>query len=369
MIQIERVETKKQRRQFVNFIYTLNASDEHWIPPLKVAEHDTITTEKHPFYKENEVRFYLAFRNGNVIGRIASIFNKVRQQGYFGFLQAIEDLTVFKALLGQIEKDLALCGVSEVIGPVNPSINYEMGVLVDGFNTPPFLMLSHNLSYYDGMIKAAGYGKAKDFYSYILNKEDVTTPRKISRVKEKLEDKITITTRTPNMKNFDEELARIENVYNDAMSNHWGFVPMGSEEFRHMGKDLKQLIDPNMVFIAEVNGEAVGFIMILPNFNEVFKKIRNGKLFPLGLLKLLYFKNKIEGLRLITLGVKKKFQPLGIGSYLYNHAIENFKKSNYKRIEFSWVMEDNHPVNSVCQLFGARQYKTYRLYSKAIDGT
>jgi hypothetical protein len=366
MIKIVAVEDKKQRNQFVDLLYDINRSDKHWVPPLRITELDNIDTKNHPFYKNVEARFYLAKYGNRTVGRIGSIFNQNEGKGYFGFLQATKDPVVFNALFKQVEKDLSGYNCDIIYGPVNPSINYEMGVLVDGFGSPPFLMLAHNQRYYDEFIKAAGFDKVKDFYSYYATKDEVILPAKIARVKENIKAKFGIKIHNLNMTKFSEEVKKIEEVYNNAMESHWGSVPMGTQEFQHMANDLKQIVDPRMLFIAEINQEPVGFIMCLPNFNEIFARIKNGKLFPTGLLKLLYYKNKIKGLRVITLGVKRKLQPFGIGSVLYFYTIQNFLNSSYEEVEFSWVMEDNYPVIKISELIGAQRYKTYRLYRKKI---
>lgn len=366
MIEIVPIENKKQQHQFVDFLYENNRSDKNWVPPLRVSEKANIDTKKHPFYKNVAARFYLAKNKDEIVGRIASIFNKSNSRGYFGFLQAIDSQAVFNALFRQVEKDLSAHNCESITGPVNPSINYEMGVLVDGFDAPPFLMLAHNQPYYESNINRSGFNKAKDFYSFYANKNDVVLPKKIARVKEIIQDRYEVKLHNPDMSKFHEEAKKIEEIYNNAMANHWGFVPMGSEEFQHLANDLKQIIDPKMVFIAEINNEPVGFMMGLPNFNEVFKRIKSGKLLPTGLLKLLYYKNKVKGLRVITLGVKRRFQPLGIGSVMYYHIIQNFLKSNYENVEHSWVMEDNVPVIKISELIGLKQYKTYRVYQKKL---
>lgn len=364
MIEIVPIENKKQQNQFVDFIYELNRDNKHWVPPLRVTEKANIATNDHPFYINVNARFYLAKKKGETVGRIASIYNKNNDKGYFGFLQAIEDQAVFDALFKQVENDLSVHHCNYITGPVNPSINYEMGVLVDGFNYPPFIMLSHNYEYYDSFIKASGFAKAKDFHSYYATKSEIKLPDKIARVNTNIQSKLSIKLHNPDMSNFSEEVQKIERVYNSAMSNHWGFVPMAPNEFEHLANDLKQLIDPKMVFIAEIDQEPVGFILCLPNFNEVFSRIKNGKLLPTGILKLLYYKNKVKGLRVVTLGVKHKLQPLGIGSVLYYRTIQNFLASKYEEVEFSWVMEDNYPVIKISKLIGAKHYKTYRLYVK-----
>jgi hypothetical protein len=367
MIEIIAVENRKQRNQFVDFLYKLNQADKNWVPPLRVSERANINQKKHPFYNNVEAHFYLAIKSGQTVGRIASIFNKNNSKGYFGFLQAIKDQAVFNALFRQVEEDLSAHDCSSFTGPVSPSINYEMGVLVDGFNTPPFLMLAHNYRYYDELIKASGFEKAKDFYSYYADKNEVVLPEKIARVKDTIEARYNVKLHNPDMSKFPEEAKKIEEVYNNAMAEHWGFVPMDSVEFQNLASELKQIIDPKMVFIAEINSEPVGFMMGLPNINEIFKKNKGGRLFPTGFLNLLYYRKKVKGLRVITLGIKKKYQPLGIGSVMYYHIILNFLKSNYENVEHSWVMEDNNPVVKISELIGLKRYKTYRVYQKKIN--
>lgn len=366
MIEIVPVDNKKQQNQFVDFLYKLNESDKYWVPPLRISEKANIDTKGHPSYKNVLAHFYLAKNQNKTVGRIASIFNKTNNKGYFGFLQAVKDQAVFNALFKQVEKDLSAHNCDSITGPVNPSINYEMGVLVDGFESPPFLMLAHNHRYYDDLIKASGFEKAKDFYSFYANSKDVVLPKKIARVKETIQARYNVKLHNPDMSKFPDEVKKIEEIYNNAMSEHWGFVPMGSAEFQHLANDLKQIIDPKMVFIAEINNEPIGFMMGLPNVNEVFKKIKNGKLFPTGIFKLLYYRNKVKGLRVITLGIKKNYQPLGIGSVMYYHIILNFLNSNYENVEHSWVMEDNVPVIKISELIGLNRYKTYRVYQKKL---
>ncbi|NNE02821.1 MAG: GNAT family N-acetyltransferase [Flavobacteriaceae bacterium] len=364
MITIDRISDKRTLDDFINYPYELYRNEKYWVPPLRVSEKNRFDSVKNPFYKNFDVNFHLAKNGSRKVGRIASIYDKRSGKGYFGYLQAVDDQDIFDTLLSQIEIDLRKHEIKEIIGPVSPSINYEMGVLTKGFEYSPFLMMPYNYKYYDRNIKRSGFTKIKDFHAYCANRQEIRQPHKIQRVAKSISRKLNLTLRNPDMNNFHSEIRKIEGIYNDAMSGHWGFVPMDSEEFGQLAKDLKNIIDPKMIVIAEIDDEPVGFIMCLPDYNEIFKKIRNGRLFPSGLIKLLWYKRRIKGLRVATLGVKNKYQPLGIGSVLYNRAITNMLRSSYEHVEFSWIMEDNYKVRKIAELIGAKITKTYRLYGK-----
>lgn len=366
MITIHQISDKRGLNDFIDYPFRLYHNDKYWVPPLRISEKTRIDTHKHPYYKNSEIKFYLAKNSNNIVGRIASIYDKRSGKGYFGYLHAEEDSEVFETLLKQVEKDLGKLNVNEIIGPVSPSINYEMGVLTQGFERPPYLMMPYNKDYYDYNIQQAGFTKAKDFYAYNAHKSEIKIPDKIIRVMERVTTKFNLKLRNPDMNNFLVEIEKIEGIYNDAMANHWGFVPMVSDEFRQLATDLKNIIDPNMVIIAEIENEPVGFIMCLPDYNEIFKRIKNGRLFPTGILKLLFQRRSINGLRVVTLGVKRKYQPKGIGSVLYFQAIKNMMKSRYNHVEFSWIMEDNFKVRKIAELIGTKICKTYRLYSRLV---
>ncbi|WP_242094712.1 GNAT family N-acetyltransferase [Aestuariivivens sediminicola] len=366
MITVEKVSDKLNLDDFINYPYQLFHQDRYWVPPLKISEKKRFDRVKNPFYKNFEVKFHLA-RNGEKIeGRIASLYDKRSSKGYFGYLHAIDDQDVFDHLFHQVEMDMSERNIKEITGPVSPSINYEMGVLTAGFEHSPFIMMPYNYDYYDHNIQRAGYSKVKDFYAYQAHRNEIRLPNKIKLIAERIKNKFNLTLRNPNMNDFYSEILKIEGVYNDAMSKHWGFVPMDSDEFRHLAKDLRTIIDPKMVFIAEIDDEPIGFIMCLPDYNEIFKKIQNGRLFPTGIVKLLWSQKKIKGLRVVTLGVKNKYQPFGLGSVLYNEAIINMIRSNYEHVEFSWIMEDNYKVRKIAELIGTRIYKTYRVYGKLL---
>ena len=365
MTMIHHIRTKSGINDFINYPYQLYKDNSFWVPPLKYSEKNNIDTLNNPFYKNIDVNLYLAKRGKKVVGRIASIYDKRFSKGYFGFLHAENNPEVFKLLLKQAEKDLEQKNIKEIIGPVSPSINYEMGVLIKGFLHSPFLMMPYNFDYYDNHIKSSGYKKAKDFYAYYANKNEIQIPDKVVRVMNLASAKFNVKLRNPNMEEFIKEIEKIELIYNNAMADHWGFVQMELDELKHLANTLKNIIDPRMVLIAEIANQPIGFIMCLPDYNEIFKKIRNGKLFPTGILTFLLNRRKIGGLRVVMLGVRRKFQPKGIGSLLYFQAIKNMLSSQYRYVEFSWIMENNLKVQKIAESIGAKCYKTYRLYSKS----
>ena len=364
MTSIHQVKNKESLKDFINYPYQLYKDNTAWVSQLKYSEKYNIDILRNPFYKNIEAKFYLAKKENQVAGRIASIFDKRTLQGYFGFLHADNDSEVFRLLLEKIESDLNSKDTKRIIGPVSPSINYEMGVLVKGFLISPYIMMPYNYEYYDVHIKNSGYIKAKDFYAFGAYKSEVKIPEKVFRIMKIVQKKYNVNLRKPNMDDFFYELKKIENIYNNSMTNHWGFVPMDTDEFEYLGSELKNIIDPNMVFIAEIDNEPIGFILCLSNYNEIFKKIRNGKIFPTGLIKIILNRRKIKGLRVAMLGVRQEFQPKGIGSILYYNAIVNMLSSRYEQVEFSWIIEDNIKVLKIAELIGAKHYKTYRLYKK-----
>ncbi len=225
-------------------------------------------------------------------------------------------------------------------------------------------MLTHNYNYYDEQIKSCGYNKLKDFYSYKLDAVQYVPTEKMNRVSAFLKQRYKIKIRSADMKSFNQELDILYTIYNDAFIGHWGFTPIQKDEFDLLARDMKSIIDPRLVLIAEMNTEPIAFLLCIPNFNEVFIKIKNGKLFPAGIFKFLSGRRKIRSVRVITVAIKKKYQYLGVGALLYEEIMKRALQLNYPESELSWVVEDNIMMNKVVQDLSADPYKTYRLYSK-----
>ena len=371
-IKIHPVRTRRDLKSFIDIPWLVNRGNPYWVPPLRSDRHRILNQQKHPFYIDNKMTLFIARRNGRPLGRIAAIYSPEHCRrsgeacGMFGFLEAIEDEKVFAALLHAAEVWLAQYGCQKIIGPISPSTNYELGFLIDGFGEPPFLMLAYNPAYYDTIMKTLGFQKLRDFYAYYIDPESLQQPEKLRRIQQRVRQRTPVKIRSGRLRNFDAELDILRDIYNDAWEHHWGFLPMSAAEFKYMGEDLHQVLDPELVLIAEYKGEAVGFLLALPNFNEVLIRIPNGRLFPGGLFKILRLRKKIRGVRVITLGVKQKFQNLGLGSIFYAEISRRIIAGGYTHAEMSWVMEDNVPMNSAARLLGGKRYKTYRLYEKHI---
>jgi GNAT superfamily N-acetyltransferase len=366
------VENKKDLLSFIKLPWKINRNDPNWVAPLLMDRIKFLDKHKNPFFKDNPTEFFLAYKNGEPVGRIAAIINHQHNKfhedkvGFFGFLDAENDKAVFDVLLQTVQSWLKQHNMDTVMGPMNPSTNDEVGILIDGFETPPYFMMPHNPPYYDWILSQLGLIKAKDLYAYYISETDLNITDKVLRLTDGIREKYEITVRPVKLKNFNSELELVRSVYNDAWSNNWGFVPLTPEEFDFVANDFKKIIDPELVLLAEMKGKPIGFCLALPNYNEVFKKIPSGKLFPFGLFTFLFNRKKIRGIRVITLGAIKQYQAYGIGSLLYLEIIRRGLAAGYDRAECSWILEDNELMIKPLRFLGAKPYKTYRVYQSPI---
>jgi GNAT superfamily N-acetyltransferase len=369
------IPTKKipDLKEFIKFPWQVYKDDPHWVPPLITERKEFLDREKNPFFKHAEVEFFLAKKNGRTVGRIAGIVNYnhiefyQEKAGFFGFFECIKDYDVAKALLDTVREWLQAKGMEIMRGPANFSSNEEWGFLLEGFDSPPVIMMSYNPPYYLEFMERYGLVKAKDLYAYFID-ESLPTPERVVKIAENIKRKVGIKIRKVNLKDFGNEVQRIKDIYNSAWSKNWGFVPMTEQEFDRVAKDLKQIVDPHMVFIAEVEGKPAGFSLALPDFNQVLARL-NGRLFPFGILKLLWhtiIRNKINGVRIITMGVIPEYQKRGIDTVFYAQTYNVGVKRGYKWAEMSWVLEDNVLMNRTLELLGAKLYKKYRIYETRI---
>jgi GNAT superfamily N-acetyltransferase len=286
--------------------------------------------------------------------------------GFFGFFEVENDGQATAALVEAARDWVRARGAEVIRGPVNPSTNYECGLLVEGFDLDPMVMMTYNPPYYAELLEATGLKKAMDLYAYDIADSYFNHSNKLQRVAERLRKKSNISVRPVNMKDFRNEVGIVRRVYNDAWSRNWGFVPMSEEEFDHMAKDLKQIVDPRVVLIAEQETDGggrrpVGFLLAVPDINRALKKI-NGRLLPFGLLKLLWHSRKIGAIRVITMGGIVEFQNLGIGSIFLDEIYRRAPAAGLGTGEMSWVLENNVMMNRAAELVGGRRSKTYRIY-------
>jgi GNAT superfamily N-acetyltransferase len=334
-----------------------------------------LSRTKNPFFEHADAEYFIAERDGVVVGRIAAISNRLHneihgdQVGFFGFFECIDDQPVADALLTAAADWCRALGHDVLRGPASFSVNDECGLLVDGFDTPPTLMMPHNPRYYVPLLERGGFTKAKDLWVYQGGSEEryVPVPERLARATELIRQRQGITLRALNMKDFEGEVERIKELYNSAWEKNWGFVPMTEREIDHLAEQFKPVVIPELVPMAEKDGKLIGFGIALPDLNVVFRKNRSGRLFPM-ILKLLWAlkTRRIRRARILLLGVLPEHQGKGIDAMLY-HWI--WTKSGERRIywgEAGWILEDNPAMNAGLEKMTFRVYKTYRLYDRRI---
>jgi len=352
--------------QFVDLPYRLYRHHPYWVPPLRMAQKELFNTQKHPFYEHAQMQRFLALRNGQVCGRVAAIvdrnYNEFQKEdaGFFGFFESTDDVEVARAVMEAARAWLRERGAKVIRGPMNPSTNYECGMLVEGFDASPNIMMTYNSPSYPRMLEAVGLRKAKDLLAYYSLTAEVDGA-KVERVARLAADNQGVVIRTIRMRQFDEEVETVWKLYNASWARNWGFTPMTREEFLHEAAEMKQILKPELVLIGEVAGRAVGFALALPNINQALKHA-GGRLFPFGLFKILYHQRLINELRVVALGVVEEYRTVGVAAGFYAELIRNGRRLGYYLGEMSWVLEDNVLMNRSLKAMGAKKYKTYRIY-------
>lgn len=373
LVEFEPLDNKKELKKFIDFQWKIYGKDKNWAPPLRLAVLDSLDTKKNPFYKHTRIRLWNAYRGSEHVGRIAAIIDEVHNSyhkeriGFWGFYETINDVEVSKALMDKAEFWIKAQGMTASRGPANPSLNHEAALLVKGFDDPPRIMMTYNPAYYTDLVEKQGYKKIKDLYAYELATKDFN-PR-IEKIADKVKARTKLEIRPINMKKFMVEAQVIREIFNDAWSENWGFVPMQDDEFNHMAKSMKDIIWPEFCLLAFSEGKPVGFSLSLPDVNQICMEIPNGKLLPFGIIKLLRGLNpkagKITRVRTITLGIKKEWRASGLSSIFFVEAYRAAKKMGLTGGEMSWVLEDNREMNAAAHAMGTTEpYKVYRLYEK-----
>ena len=366
-LEVVTADSKQALKEFINFPYSLYRGEPFWVPPLRIAVKELLNRAKHPFYANAEAELFLARCDGRVVGRIAAILDRNHNRfheenaGFFGFFESTNDPEVAAGLLSAAREWVFGRGAVLLRGPVNPSTNYECGMLVDGFDSHPMVMMTYNPRYYPALMENVGLRKAKDLHAYV-NTAAAVELEKIKRVADHKLAKSGVTVRPINMKDFDGEVKRIWDVYNSAWKCNWGFVPMTREEFCLMGKEMKQILRPELVLVGEVGAKPIGFALALPDINFALKRA-GGSLFPTGLLKILYYQRLIKSLRVLALGVVEEHRTSGVAAAFYATLVRTARKLGYScDCEMSWILEDNVLMKRSLEVMGARHYKTYRIY-------
>lgn len=367
------VGSKKELKLFIDFPHKLFKGDKNYVPELFIAQRDLLTPGKHPFHEHSEIQTFLAYRKNKIVGRIAAILNNNHNKfnhtkdGFFGFFDCVDDVEVAERLFEAAKKWLKEKGTNTLIGPVNFSTNETCGLLIEGRDSLPMIMMTYNPAYYLKFFEANGFHKKTDLIAYAFGKNGYDD--KPFRMMQLLQERLTkrnITIRKINLKEFKEEAKKIREVYNSAWDKNLGFVPMTDKEFDYLAKDLKLLIDPDFCLVAEKEGKIIGFALAVPDLNQILVRIKRGRLLPFGLIKLLFLKKKINGLRIIALGVVKEYRKMGIEACFYGTIIKSYREKNFERAEASWILEDNVLMNKALQQINGVPYKRYRIFEKAI---
>lgn len=373
MIRIEPVKTRADLGVFVRLPWRLYHSDAHWVPPLILERLHTFS-DKTPFFKHASWQCWLAYRGTEPVGRISAQIDRLHverygsQTGSFGLLESEEDAQIFGALLNTAEEWLCAQGIRKVEGPFNLSINQECGLLVEGFDTPPMVMMGHALPYYGRFLEGQGYRQVQDLLAYHIDIH-FKLPPGVTMFLNKAKSSMRI--RPLRRAQFQEDLKVIKEIFEDAWSENWGFLPFTNEEFSEMGQLLKYLVEDDFVQIAEIDGQACAMLVALPNIHEVIKDL-NGRLWPWGWLKILW-RMKVsypKTARVALMGVRKPFQSTPMGAAMAYGMIEAVRGGGLRKgiqaVELSWILESNKRMSHILESLGAKPYKTYRLYQKAL---
>lgn len=368
-MEILEVGTKNGLKKFIDFPYALYAKDPFYVPTLKREVREQLT-EKNPFFKHAKVKYFIAEQEGRILGRIASVVNfrhiefHNEKAGFFGFFESVNDPGVAGRLLDAAAHDLNSKGMKVMRGPMNFSTNDECGLLIEGFGSFPMLMTPYNPFYYAGLMERNGMGKVKDLYAYIYDVQEAP-PEKVLRVAA-IAEKRGIRVRQIDKGSFKKEMLVFKEVYNSAWDENWGFVPLTDDELYNLGERLKQIVVPELTLIAEDQGSPVGFMGMVPDFNSVLRHM-HGSLTPLSIIKALYYSRKISGLRLLLLGIKREYRNKGVEALLIREVFKGIKRGGYGKVEFSWILEDNIPIQRIIEMADGRLYKKYRIYERSLQ--
>jgi hypothetical protein len=367
-VRVVEAATRGDRERFLVLPERLYRGDPHWVPPLLVERRAFLDPRKNPFFEHAEVKLFLAVDDAGVVrGRIAGIVNRRHLEvhrdgvGFFGLFECERDQGVAGRLFDAVAGFLRSHGLEVMRGPENLSVNDDIGLLTRGYDSPPTFMMPYNPPYYRDLVEGYGFSPAMALWAYQVEERDGPIPERLTRGVERARRRHGYTVRSIDMHRLEEDLGRIHEVYTEAWRDNWGAVPMTRRELDHVASGLRWFGDVGLCLIAEVGGEAAGFSLALPDLNQALIKV-GGRLLPFGVLKLLWHRRRIDTLRMLMMGVVKRFRYMAIDACLYHETIVRGLAKGYRRLEMSWILENNLPMNRVLQKLGARIAKTYQLY-------
>lgn len=365
------VASRRDLVDFIRFPLSLYRSSRHYVPHLEIERKSFFNPSKNPFYSHAEVAlFLLRSPAGDVLGRISAHIDRHFNDfhggatGLFGFFDSVDDPHCASLLFEAAKDFLKERGMKTILGPMNFTTNDEVGLLVKGFEGLPFLMMPYNYDYYGALLEKNGFEKAKDLYAYYL-RDDGETPEFVRKMSSRVKKSARISVRTLDMKNFNRELQLVKTIYNDAWEKNWGFVPLTDAQIDYLAGDLKPLINPSLVYFAFVGNEPAAFFMGIPDYNMLFRKM-GGRLLPFGIFRLLLQKKKINRLRVLTMGVARKFRHLGVEMIMLDEIYRRGPKEGFVACELSWILEDNTVMNRIATRLGGDPYRTYRIYQQPL---
>ncbi len=374
-MQLILVTSAKLLDEFIKLPERLHKNDPNWITPLHMERRALLDVKKNPYFDHAEARFWLVKKQGRFVGRISAQIDQLaiktqgEKNGHFGMLACEDDAAIANLLLQTAEDWLRKKGMTRVQGPMNLSINQEVGLMVDGFDTPSMMLMPHDTKYLQAMILDNGYKTATNMLAYIRD-ANTLFPDALRKLAERDSgDKVRL--RKLDMKRYDQEIELIVSIFNEGWHTNWGFVPMTEPEIAHMAAELRPIIDPNLACFAEVDGDVAGFLVCVPDVNEMIADL-NGRLLPFGWLKLLW-RLKVRGpksARVMLMGVRKKYDNGMLGKFLpfrMIYSIESYiKASPLEQVEMGWILEDNMPVRRLIERVGGKVYKKYKVFEKEL---
>ena len=375
-MKIIELDDNKTWNQFFQLPFRIFKNDLKWVPPLLSEQKHLFDKHKNPFFKHCLYKAWLVLENDQPVGRavafIDTLYNNINNTdtGFIGFFDCINRQEAANYLFDVSGQWLKQNGIKIICGPMNFSIGNECGVQLSGFEFPPVIQMNYSPAYYLSLFETAGFSKEHDLFAYRMTDEDVRRQEDfLLRLEQLCSNALKqqgVVLRTINFKNYKQELHHIHSLYNDCMQDNWGFVPATFEEILYNSKSLKQIADKELVFFAEVKGEVVGCSVSIPDVNQAMRHVINGKLFPTGFIKFLYYRRKINGFRLVFLGVRKNHRLRGLDALFYYHTMRKAIERGYRSAELSWISEDNKNLIKIIEKIGAIRYKTYRMYKKEL---
>jgi hypothetical protein len=374
-LRVRQVEGRRGLKAFIDVTWRVldPASHPSWVPPLRLMVKDLLDTRADPFYRSAERALFIAERDGRPVGRIAAIENRRHNEhfgdrvGFFGFFECVNEAVVAEELFAVAEEWLAGRGLTVARGPVSPSMNHECGLLVDGFDARHVLLTPWNPRYYEQLIGCAGYEKARDLLAYDLPLDrDYSLPGTLERLSDRVRRSSGLVFRSVDLRKLEEEIRHIWLVYSDAWSDNWGFVPPNWEEFRYLAMSMKPIVRPDFSFIAEADGEPVGFMLIVADINRLMPSDSQGRLTPWLLGKLLFRTRKLVSGRLILLGVNRGRRGRSIFPLMLQEALRRGRAIGGETVEGSWILEDNEALRAPIERLGLHPYRRWRIYDKEL---